>query len=119
MFLIKYKILSNFSPSVKKDEGNEEVKVNGEGQCNNKDTIQEVIRYSDASQATSTPLLATNDAVDASSFSPKNYGSTLAANDSINTTKSDLNSSITGNLLINSNILELILSRWALNAKCT
>ena len=111
MFLIKYKILSNFSPSVKKDEGNEEVKVNGEGQCNNKDTIQEVIRYSDASQATSTPLLATNDAVNASSFSPKNYGSTLAANDSFNTTKSDLNSSITGKLLINSNILEFILSQ--------
>ena len=110
MFLIKYKILSNFSPSVKKDEGNKEVKVNEEDQTNNKDTIQEVIRYSDASQATYTPLLATNDAVNASSFSSKNYGSTLAANDSFNTTKSDLNSSITGNLLINFNILEFILS---------
>ena len=111
MFLIKYKILSNFSPSVKKDEGNEEVKVNGEGQCNNKHTIKEVIEYSNASAATSTPLLATNDSVNASSFSSKNYGSTLAANDSFNTTKSDLNSSVTGNLLINFNILEFILSQ--------
>ena len=117
MFLIKYKILSNFSPSVKKDEENEEAKVNGEGQSSKKDTIQEVITYSDASAATSTPLLATNDAVNASSFSSKNYGSTLAANDSFNTTKSDINSSITGNLLINFNILEFILSH--LNAKCT
>ena len=110
MFLIKYKILSNFSPSVKKDEGNKEVKVNEEDQTNNKDTIQEVIRYSDAAAATSAPLLATNDAVNASSFSSKNYGSTLAANDSFNTTKSDLNSSVTGNLLINFNILEFILN---------
>ena len=94
----------HFSPSVKKDEENEEVKDRKINKIEEKDTVQEVFTPADASVTSSTPLLASNKTIEKTDFPSNQYGSTAAPNDSLNTTKSDLNSSITGKFI---NILDL------------
>ena len=94
----------HFSPSVKKDEENEEVKDRKINKIEEKDTVQEVFTPADASVTSSTPLLASNKTIEKTDFPSNQYGSTAAPNDSLNTTKSDLNSSITGKFI---NIVEL------------
>ena len=97
----------HFSPSVKKDEENEEVKDRKINKIEEKDTVQEVFTPADASVTSSTPLLASNKTIEKTDFPSNQYGSTAAPNDSLNTTKSDLNSSITGKFI---NIVELRIS---------
>ena len=85
-----------FRPSVKKDQENEEVKDRQADKSEEKDTVQEVFKSADASATSSTPLLAANKTIEKTDSPSNLYGSTAAHNDSLNNTKSDLNSSITG-----------------------
>ena len=97
--LLSYKYYSfYFSPSVKKDEGNQEVEEKQEDQSDIKDEPVKKTISSDASATTSTPLLESNDSLEKASCPSMQYGSTNVANDSLNTTKSDLNSSVTGTI---------------------
>ena len=96
MFLVHGTFFLYFSPSVKKNEENEDVKNRQIDKVEKKDTVQEVFKSADASATSSTPLLATNKTIEKADFPSDRYGSTAAPNDSLNTTKSDLNSSITG-----------------------
>ena len=96
MFLVHGTFFLYFSPSVKKNEENEEVKNRQVDNIEEKDTVQEVFKSADASATSSTPLLATNKTTEKTDFLSNQYGSTTGPNDSLNTTKSDLNSSITG-----------------------
>ena len=99
MFLVHGTFFLYFSPSVKKNEENEEVKNRQVDNVENKDTVQEVFKSADVSATSSTPLLATNKTIEKTEFPSNQYGSTAAPNDSLNTTKSDLNSSITGKFI--------------------
>lgn len=84
---------------MKKDEGTREIEETQIDQPNIKDETVKKIISTDASATTSTPLLDSNNSVQKASYPSKQYGSTNAVNDSLNTTKGDLNSSVTGTML--------------------